>query len=179
MFGTCTVQAVWVFSVPQNKPTGLTVCTQAIPIAYIRLKKSKILKPPISAGCHVCTRTENVSGIYWSAANALSPETLDIPSKCPCCHVLLRKNYQNENLQNPWITGWIRLERTSEPSGSSSLLQQGHARGHCTEVHTVSSWIIMGKSRTLLALIHFLKSTPSTDISPALQLLAVISLNAI
>lgn len=80
------------------------------------------------------------------------------PSRCLCCHVLLSQYYQKENLQNPRITGWINWKGpVNQSSGPTSLLHQGHPRGHCTELHPDCSWIILGKSRNILALIHFWK----------------------
>lgn len=152
------------FQYLRTSPQDLKHAHRLFPLHISGWRNPRCWSPMISASCPVCTCTENLSGISLYAANAISPGTLDIPSKCPCCHVLLRQNYQKENLQNPRITGRVRLEGTSEPSGPTSLLHWGHPRGHCMELHPDCSWIILGKSRTVLALIPFLKSTPNTEI---------------
>lgn len=177
IFGTCPVQAVWVFLVPQNEPIGLAACTQAYSYCIYQVEEIQDAKPP------------------WYPPSALSVHAqkicLAFPDKLQMLyhlkhwtsnvnvHVAMFFSGKITNKRSYRIPGWMRLEGTSEPSGPASLLRQGHPRGHCTALHPDCSWIVLWKSRTLLALIHFLKSIPNADISIALQLLAVISHNAI
>lgn len=78
-------------------PQDLLHIHRLLPLHMSGWRNPRCKRPMIWTSRLVCRCIENYAGVSWYAASAVPPKLLDNLGKCPCCHVLLRQDYQKDN----------------------------------------------------------------------------------